>query len=81
MKHKRRQIDHKIAFCGPIFDSGLNIFWGGEAHLTWAAIEIPLFYQRRRVHAGTVYISCLFSSKPKKGVGIQNYRFSIIAGH
>ena len=43
MKHKRRQIDHKIAFCGPIFDSGLNIFWGGEAHLTWAAIEIPLF--------------------------------------
>ena len=36
---------------------------------------------RRHVYASTVYISCLFGSKPEKGVGIQNGRYSRFAGH
>ena len=37
MKQKWRQIDHRIALRGPIFDSELKIFQGGEAYLPWAA--------------------------------------------
>ena len=35
-------------------------------------MEYLFFWQRRRVCAGTVYISCLFACKPKKRIGIQN---------
>ena len=37
-------------------------------YVYYSRIKVTGFCQRRRVYAGTVYISCLFGCKPKKGV-------------
>ena len=50
-------------------------------YVYYSRIKVSGFCQRRRGFAGTLNNSCLFGCKPKKGVGIQNYRFSSIAEH
>ena len=49
-------------------------------YVFYLRIKLTRFCQRRRVCACTVYISCIFGCKPKKGVGIQNGRYSRFAG-
>ena len=49
-------------------------------YIYYLRIKLTGFCQHRHVYTGTVYISCLFGCKPKKGVGIQNCRYSRIAG-
>ena len=45
-------------------------------YVYYLRIKLTRFCQRRRVYAGTAYISCIFGSKPKKRVGIRNSRYS-----
>ena len=45
-------------------------------YVYYLRIKLTGFCQRRRVYAGTVFISCIVGCKPKKGVGIQNGRYS-----
>ena len=50
-------------------------------YVNYLRIKLTRFCQRRRVYAGTVYISCIFGCKHKKGVEIHNGRYSRFAGH